>query len=268
MGSPAFFTNHQLPHTEAYAAQLIAASTAHSKPNPSGQYVGWVNKLIAGLIADGNWYVLDRFWVFATEQQVHAVVSIVNPNGLNQSWSAGSGLNVSEVGIAWHPSSGYQGNGTSTYLNTNYAPSTNGVNIKLDNISIGVFCSSGSMPPSAPPYGTIGAQTQDLTGWVSPTELDVYMELTSGVGTGTLTSPVGLLWGLKNSSGSAAACFNGTASTASGTDTAGLATQDLYIFYTNGFYSPLRYALAFVGAAVSVTQFNKRIQTFATDLSF
>ncbi len=123
MGSPSFFSNHLLPQTEAWVAQLPASTPTPTGP-PSGEFVGYLNALIASLIIADLWYTLDRMWIHATEQQGHATISIVNPNGLNASWPAA----IVEVNSpTWAKNVGYTGDGSTTYINTNFNAST-GIN--------------------------------------------------------------------------------------------------------------------------------------------
>src|SRR5579885_3571333 len=59
---------------------------------PSAWYIMNVDRLIYQLKACNIWYQLDRFWVFATEQQQHARVSLINPIA-NGTWPT----NITEV---------------------------------------------------------------------------------------------------------------------------------------------------------------------------
>ena len=53
-----------IPETLAVLAQFTV--------QPSNFYIRAMNTLIRQLITDGNWNELDKFCVFATEQQQHA----------------------------------------------------------------------------------------------------------------------------------------------------------------------------------------------------
>jgi hypothetical protein len=278
MGSPAFFTNHQLPHTEAYNAQLISASNTASVPAPSGQYKGWINAFISGLIGDNNWYPLDRLWLFATEQQVHAYISLINPNGLNNApWPT----NVSSVNNpAWASGEGFTGDLTGMrYLSTGYSPSSSAVNLQMDNMSIGVYCRSGSLPAIGQYYGTMGTDGsggQRLLGFLNGNQnYSVYYLENQGSGAAyTITTPVGLLWATKQPttpSGTAILHANYNQYTSAPwtrTDIpGGLDTSTVTILYSFGFYSPLQISLAFIGAKVSIS-FNTRVQALATAIGF
>jgi len=99
-------------------------------PQPSVTYKSAVNNFIKQLKEDNNWAYLDRLWIFATEYQQNARISLKYP----------SSTAITEVNsITWTAGQGYTGNGTNMYLNTNYNQSTNAVNYSRDNASVGVY---------------------------------------------------------------------------------------------------------------------------------
>ena len=105
--------------TTAYLAQLATL--------PSAGYINNLNILIKTLKADGNWAELDRLWIFATEIQAHARVSLVNPTSTA----------ITEVNSpTWTIRQGYTGNGTTMYLDSNYNPSTQGVKFTQNSASV------------------------------------------------------------------------------------------------------------------------------------
>ncbi|MHB8410272.1 MAG: hypothetical protein ACYDHY_19745 [Acidiferrobacterales bacterium] len=123
MGVDCFsFRKTLLPQTKAYLKQC--------NPKPSAKWTKALNAFIKGLIADGNWALLDRMWLFNTDYQQNARISIVNP----------SSAQITEVNSpTWTKNVGYTGNGTNSYLNTNYNPYTQGVNYTLNNAAFGLY---------------------------------------------------------------------------------------------------------------------------------
>ena len=91
-----------LPETKSWLAVLPS--------RPSAQVINAVNTFIRTCIADGNWQLLDRFWLFAQDIQANAVYSIVNPTS-----TACTQVNSP----TWTQYQGYTGNGSNMYLNTN-----------------------------------------------------------------------------------------------------------------------------------------------------
>jgi len=123
-----------------YEAETIAWVKQLSSP-PSPQYLYAVDALITSLKRASIWFQLDRLWIFATEQQAHAHVSLVNPNGINAPWPTilYDGPPNLPVLATWNANKGYTGNGSSMYLNTNYNPATNAKNLSLNSCSAGVY---------------------------------------------------------------------------------------------------------------------------------
>ena len=85
------------------------------------------NTLLASLKASGIWAKLDVFYVFAQDGgSAFATLNWKNPNA-NQSTLVSSPTFVSN--------GGFTGNGASSYIDTNFNPSTQGVNYTLNNAS-------------------------------------------------------------------------------------------------------------------------------------
>lgn len=86
-----------------------------------------INTLVKQLKGDGNWSLIDRLWLHASESKQAATISLVNP----------SSTACTEVNSpAWVADQGYTGDGATSYLNTNYNPATNAVNYTQNNGSI------------------------------------------------------------------------------------------------------------------------------------
>ena len=107
---------------ELYFSQL--------SPSPSNEYKSAINILILQLKEDGNWSKLDRLWIFATEAQQNARVSVTNPFSSQ----------IIEVNSpTWTSNQGYDFNGTTQYLRTAYIPSVDGVNYTLNSAEHGLY---------------------------------------------------------------------------------------------------------------------------------
>lgn len=100
-----------------------------SVPLPSQDYVTDVSNLVKDLKSCGAWQVMDRFFIHATEVQQHARVSLKFPESTP----------ATEVNSPSWNFSGYAGNGTTSYVNLNYAPFSSATNMTLSSSSIGVF---------------------------------------------------------------------------------------------------------------------------------
>ena len=110
-----------IPETLAVLAQFTV--------QPSNFYIRAMNTLIRQLITDGNWNELDKFCVFATEQQQHARIC----------WRFPTATPLTEVNSpTWTANKGYTGGGTAR-LDTNYVPSVNAVSYSLNSASFGSY---------------------------------------------------------------------------------------------------------------------------------
>jgi len=97
---------------------------------PSNAVVSAVDTFIRQCKVDGNWSLLDRFWLFAQDVQANARISIVNP----------SSTNITEVNSpTFNANQGYTGNGTTSYLRSAFIPSSNGINYTLNSASLFLY---------------------------------------------------------------------------------------------------------------------------------
>lgn len=87
--------------------------------------------LIGDLKTAGVWDKLDVFYVFATDG---------DSDYATLNWKAPSSHQVTKVNSpTFTTNSGFTGNGTSSYLDTNYSASDDGVNFTLNNASISIW---------------------------------------------------------------------------------------------------------------------------------
>lgn len=107
---------------------ILDKATALGYTLPSEAVRTKQNTLLASMKADGVWAKLDVFYVFAVDNNASAFATLnwKNPNA-NQSTLVSSPTFVSN--------GGFQGNGTSSYIDTNFNPATQGVQYTQDNAS-------------------------------------------------------------------------------------------------------------------------------------
>ena len=117
--SPASFESE----TTAWESAVVTAGGLVS----SGRKIV-VNDLIAGLKSDGVWTKLDRLWLFAAENSQSALIDLKE----NDASTAVSSPTFTT-------DRGYNGNASSSYIDTTYNPSTDGVNYTQDSASGGVW---------------------------------------------------------------------------------------------------------------------------------
>jgi hypothetical protein len=105
--------------TTAWVAAVVAAGGTVS----SARKV-LINNLIVGLKADGVWTKLDRLWILAAENEASALTDLV-----------GDTLATAVSSPTFTADQGYAGDGVTSYIDTNFNPSTQGVNYLLDSAS-------------------------------------------------------------------------------------------------------------------------------------
>lgn len=142
---------------QGYSAEYQAVldrATALGYTHPSSAQKTKQNTLIQSLKDAGIWDLLDVFYVFATDG---------SSDFATLNWKSPSSNQCSKVNSPTFTSNlGFSGNGTSSYLNTNWIPSTNGVKYQLNNssyfTSVGVNIQSNS--------ATIGTLTDGASRYI------------------------------------------------------------------------------------------------------
>lgn len=106
---------------------ILDKATALGYTLPSASVQAKQNTLLTSMKADGVWAKLDVFYVFAQDGgSAFATLNWKNPNA-NQSTLVSSPTFVSN--------GGFTGNGTSSYIDTNFNPATQGVQYTQNNAS-------------------------------------------------------------------------------------------------------------------------------------
>lgn len=127
IGAASATSNSLYIFTTEYKAVLdIGTALSYTLPTTATQQKQ--NKLLKSMKADGVWAKLDVFYVFAVDNNASAFATLnwKNPNA-NQSTLVSSPTFVNN--------GGFQGNGTSSYIDTNFNPATQGVQYTLNNAS-------------------------------------------------------------------------------------------------------------------------------------
>ena len=108
-----------------------AVSLGYTLPSSNAQTLQ--NTLVTSLKTDGIWDKLDIFYVFAVDNNASefATINWKNPNALVNLPTQSTLINAP----AFVPNGGFQGNGTDSYIDTNFNPATQGVQYTLNNAS-------------------------------------------------------------------------------------------------------------------------------------
>jgi len=105
------------------AVKAQATSLGYTLPNTAGQR--HLNAMLLELKAGGFWTIFDVFYMFANN----------GSTGFSQlNWKAPASFQCTLINApTWTSNKGYNLNGTSQYLDTNFNPSVNGVEYTLNN---------------------------------------------------------------------------------------------------------------------------------------
>ena len=117
-----------LPAAQTYFDQVVTnggSLTANEKT--------YINTFIGALGTD--FAEFDRLWIHGLSNSVAARTSLVNPT---------STMITAVNSPTFTANQGYNGNGTNSYLNTNYNPTTQGVKFTRNSASLGFYCLTNS----------------------------------------------------------------------------------------------------------------------------
>jgi hypothetical protein len=108
-----------------------AISLGYTLPSSNAQTLQ--NTLVTSLKADGVWNKLDIFYVFAVDNNASefATINWKNPNALVNLPTQSTLVNAP----AFTNKAGFTGNGTDSYIDTNFNPANQGVQYTLNNAS-------------------------------------------------------------------------------------------------------------------------------------
>jgi hypothetical protein len=177
----------------------------------SGTETAAYKALINGLVADGNFALLDALYILATNTAATAALNLISTS-----------FSLTAVNApTFTADAGYAGNGSNAYLDTGYIP-TGSLNWKLGSSSLGLAIPTNDT--AANTYGEIG--TQSSGGSTADRLLPSYSLTTYasfGAATDTTTSATtsrGMWGGAQTSSTATAIYHNGSATPiASGSNT-------------------------------------------------
>jgi hypothetical protein len=163
-----------------------------------------VNDLVLGLKADGVWAKLDRLWLLAADSQASALADLVHH-------SVATAVNSPTFTV----DRGFACDGSSSYIDTLYNPSTNGVNFTLNAASLWIWNNTNRASTSAVSMGCNDASNiSDLT--VFQPRIEARLNQANGSDSNsstTTTGSIGFIGGNRSGSSGLAASlqfyFNG-----------------------------------------------------------
>jgi hypothetical protein len=193
-----------------YQTYLLPETIAYIKacsPKPSGKFSIALNELIGQMKIDGNWQLLDLFYITACTNRQNALINVKNPGTFNGTEVLNGGV------LGWTAGVGYGSDGTHSYVNTNYNPSTQGINFTQNNCSMGVYIqTTHESTPGVTPQAQIGnASVAPVYSamFIGNQNLDVcYLNASTATASASINTP-GFWSGNRINSGTMSTYFNG-----------------------------------------------------------
>jgi hypothetical protein len=248
--------------TTAWIAAVVSAGGT-----VSGTQQGFVDTLIKGLKTDSLFSAMDRIWLYASENAQQASIDIVN-------LATHSLVNAP----SFTASQGYTGNGTSSYINTGFTPSVNGVNYTQNSASFGTYIRNNRTTG-----GNATAMSTDISS-TAPCRWQPHwsgsqgnFNINDGGFVDVSTSTAQGFWGVSRTGSSATAVYlnsSGTAIFSGSAASSGLASTAFFVLAGQaggaGDFSADQIAVSFAGAGLSSGQwvnFQSRINAYMTSLT-
>lgn len=230
---------------------VLNRATALGYVKPSAAQQAKQNQLIIDLKSAGIWDLLDVFYVFATDG---------DSDYATLNWKDSSSFQTAKVNSpTFTANQGFRAPGATSYLNTGWAPSLNGVNYTLNNSAFG-FHVIGNSQSDLFDNGTVGAAGITTRTWASVrtgTNGTQFNINSSGALTPGSTDSSGF-YHVKRSSSTATAVFKNGASISSAATTAeALSERPFFICTHNGNGTPgssittRTYSMFFAGAGLN-----------------
>lgn len=245
---PSAATVQILAGGEAYdtdASTLFAAMSSA----PDNTRKSLINDTILDLKSAGIWTELDEIWFFAAHDSQAALLG----------WKR-----YKDCTLVNSPSftadSGFLGNGSNSYINTNFAPLTHGANYIQNDASFGFYSQTnntglndmGSRAGSTSRQAIMGVRTPSNT-------LSVRVNIGFGDLTGASSDSSGLFVGRRSASNAQQVLRNGSTLFSNSDASDSPPQYNMYIACFNNAgtaanFTARRYAMAFVGSAMTTTQ--------------
>jgi len=232
-----------------------------------------INNFVAVNIANGNWAVMDRAWIFAQSIQANSRISIKNPTSTA----------VTETNSpTWTQYQGYTGNGTTSYIVTNYSLVTGGNNFVLNSADFGVYVNSiGTAARNSVELGACtsgGAVSTSLYTRYSDDNMYALVNHNAGAfATGSISTALGLTSGRRTASNAVAIWKDGVSQYTNTTASSSVPAYDLYVLARNvagnsllvDNFSDRRVAFAYAGSsAIGTLNLYNSLNLIAHQLGF
>lgn len=236
---------------------------------PSTAVVSAVDNFIKASKISGNWALMDRFWLFAQDNQTNARVSIANPTATV----------ITEVNTpTWTSLQGYTGNGSNMYLNTNYNFSSSSSQYTQNSGSVGFYSRTSAANADMVDIGALATASTSIVTNIKSSTGSYNWNVNSSAATvigGANANSQGLYQIKRTASNSQEAFKNGVSFGTSANVSSALPNFNCYILAWNNNgtasqFSTRQLSMAFIGSGSinSLSLYNDFQNNVATPLGF
>lgn len=218
-----------------------------------------INDLIKKLKGDGTWNLLDTLWVTAAHDQ--------QASRLN--WKSPTTFTLTEVNApSWAKNQGFISDGSTSYLNTGWDASTNGVNFTQNNASYGVYSRTDANTGTVELGGRNATTGNTFTIRTAGDVFNRRVNSTTNLLTGANTSSLGLHYAYRTDATNNTVGKNGVDINTGAATSATMLTTDIYICANNAngtaaAFSVHQISMAFLGSgSINQANFYTAIQAY------
>jgi len=224
---------------------------------PDATRKGLLNDLITGLKTDGIWTKLDALYVMAAHDAQAARVNAKTPSNVASAVNSPT----------FTTDRGYAGNASTSYIDTNWNPSTAGGNFAQNSASMGVWSRTNSNTASWLDIGNGSNCRFNSRSSSGSDALRGQINNTTNANYGTNASSIAF-YSLVRSSSTAVTGYRNSSVSGSGTQTSTSVTNaNVFIGRVASDYSGREYAAAFIGGALDgtdISNLHSRLSTYLT----
>lgn len=222
---------------------------ARYNTKPGGDTLKWYAEFIDSLTANGIWDSLDVACILANNTSANALLDI-------KGYKNGTGVNSPSF-TAYR---GYTSNGTTSYINTNYNPSTNGIKLTANSISFGAYSRTDAQTNSII-MGNLGTGPNRYF-YIYPRYTNGNCIFTPNSTTDVsfaVSNSLGLFSSNRSSSSSVQLYKNGSQLTSTSSTASTLASNNLYVLCYNengtpNLFTTRQVAFYFIAKSMSAQQ--------------
>jgi hypothetical protein len=237
---------------ESEYQSVLDRATALGYTLPSSGQRTKQNQLLRDLKSAGIWNSLDVFYIFATDG---------SSDFATLNWKAPSSFQITKVNSpTFTANEGFDFDGTTQYLNTNWIPGTNGVNYTQNNAGIGFYVNDNVASNTRADIGASN-NADGLTNSIfinvrNATDTLAYTINDNNTGTVGITDSRGFHHIKRTASNARALYKNGVSIQTSSQVSVSLVTVAIYIGASNGNgtatrFSPREISMFFAGSSLN-----------------